>query len=178
MTWFESRSCERTRFLAALAPDQTLSEAEERMLTRHLDRCPACRAFAVSVAEFTGELRAAPLVERETRARDAVFAGPKRSRSVVRRRGAFRPPRSVLRLTLVAASAAMVAVVSTTAVLDSRSSGAFTRTSPVVIVVDTQGDNELAALRQLRNVSLARRVEARLNSERSYTFPTAKPGPA
>ena len=53
-------ACERTRVLAALAPDRELSEFEQRLLLRHLDRCDDCRTFARSVAVIAHELRATP----------------------------------------------------------------------------------------------------------------------
>ena len=146
MTVPRSSSCERTRFLAALAPDQTLSETEERMLARHLERCPACSSFASSVAAFTGELRAAPPAEPEGGARTVVVSRPRRSRIAVK-------------LPLVALTAAAAGVLMTAVVLHSGSPATVTQSAPPVIVVDSQADSELAALRQLRDMSLARRLE-------------------
>jgi predicted anti-sigma-YlaC factor YlaD len=49
--------CERTREWVALRLDGELSEFEDAMMTSHLERCEACRAFAADVDGFTQELR-------------------------------------------------------------------------------------------------------------------------
>ena len=54
-------TCERVRAQVSLRLDAELSQLEIRMLEAHLGRCADCRAFEVDVAEFTAELRAAPL---------------------------------------------------------------------------------------------------------------------
>ena len=56
-----SSTCDRVRQWAALAPDNVLSELEQRMLDAHLHRCPPCRSFATAVAGITSELRSAEL---------------------------------------------------------------------------------------------------------------------
>ena len=53
--------CERARSWAALAPDDELSELEQKLLDAHLARCAACARFAVQVAAVAAELRAASL---------------------------------------------------------------------------------------------------------------------
>ena len=53
--------CERARVWAALAPDGELAELERKLLDAHLERCGACREFAVDVAAVASELRAASL---------------------------------------------------------------------------------------------------------------------
>jgi predicted anti-sigma-YlaC factor YlaD len=53
--------CERARAWAALAPDGELSELERKLLGSHLDRCPACAAFAVEVRAVAVQLRRAAL---------------------------------------------------------------------------------------------------------------------
>jgi anti-sigma factor RsiW len=53
--------CERTREWVALRLDGELSEFEGAIMSSHMERCEACRAFAEDVAGFTRELRdAAP----------------------------------------------------------------------------------------------------------------------
>jgi hypothetical protein len=54
-------TCERARFWASVAPDDTLSQLERRLLSRHLAQCPECTAFAASVADATEAIRSAPL---------------------------------------------------------------------------------------------------------------------
>ena len=54
-------SCEGVRSQVSLRLDTELSQLELRMLEAHLGRCADCREFAAAVAEFTMELRAAPL---------------------------------------------------------------------------------------------------------------------
>ena len=53
--------CERARSWAALAPDDELSELEQKLLEAHLARCAGCARFAVQVATVAAELRAAAL---------------------------------------------------------------------------------------------------------------------
>ena len=52
--------CERVRRWAALAPDGVLSELETRRLARHLETCPYCRDFGLTVRAFTEEIRSSP----------------------------------------------------------------------------------------------------------------------
>ena len=54
-------NCDRVRAQVSLRLDSELSQLEVRMLEAHLARCADCREFEASVAEFTTELRAAPL---------------------------------------------------------------------------------------------------------------------
>lgn len=56
-----ARNCERVRAQVSLLLDGESSQLERRMVAAHLTRCADCRAFEQSVAEFTAELRAAPL---------------------------------------------------------------------------------------------------------------------
>lgn len=53
--------CERAREQVSLSLDGELSQLERRLLDAHLARCAACSAYAVDVAAFTAEMRAAPL---------------------------------------------------------------------------------------------------------------------
>lgn len=53
--------CERARSWAALAPDDELSELEQKLLDAHLARCGACSRFSMQVAAVATELRAAAL---------------------------------------------------------------------------------------------------------------------
>ena len=54
-------NCEGVRAQVSLRLDAELSQLELRMLEAHLGRCADCREFEAAVAEFTTELRAAPL---------------------------------------------------------------------------------------------------------------------
>ena len=54
-------NCQRVRAQVSLQLDAELSQLEIRMLEAHLARCSDCREFEADVAEFTAELRAAPL---------------------------------------------------------------------------------------------------------------------
>ena len=56
-----SSTCQRFRALAALSVDGEPSELEAVALAHHLERCPACRSFAVTVGSFTREIRSAEL---------------------------------------------------------------------------------------------------------------------
>jgi predicted anti-sigma-YlaC factor YlaD len=132
--------------LAALAPDRTLSETEERLLARHLERCPSCSEFAASVAAFTSELREAPLVAPET-------SGSRSFRGVHKRR------RRSVRLPLVALTAAAASVVMTSVVLDSKSGHVDLPNSPGALVVYAGEKDDSAMLRNLRDISNARQVE-------------------
>jgi anti-sigma factor RsiW len=68
--------CERTRAQISLGLDGELSELERRMLEAHLVRCPDCQAYAGDIAEFTHELRTAPLEQLE---HPIVIGGPRRA---------------------------------------------------------------------------------------------------
>jgi Putative zinc-finger len=56
-----SDECARACEWASLRLDDQLSEFEEVLLEAHLVRCPDCRAFAASISDLTGALRASPL---------------------------------------------------------------------------------------------------------------------
>ena len=62
MSLFGLDRCERARFLAALAPDDELSELDRRRLRAHLRSCPPCARFASDVAHLTTRLREDELV--------------------------------------------------------------------------------------------------------------------
>lgn len=59
--------CHRTRQQVSLRLDSELSELEEALAAAHLERCAACRAFAVDLEALTETLRAAPLEEPSVR---------------------------------------------------------------------------------------------------------------
>jgi hypothetical protein len=154
MTWPRSSSCERARFLAALAPDRILSETEEGTLARHLERCPSCSAFATSVAAFTSELRTAPL-ER-----------PEAGVSLVLR-GARRRPRTTLKLPLVGLAAAAAGVLVTSVALKERAVlTATTPTAPPAIVAQPGAPDDGAVLARLRAVVHARQLVPDYRSDR------------
>lgn len=52
--------CERTRQWISLALDSELSQFERSLVSGHVVRCAACRAFEVHVTEMTREVRRAP----------------------------------------------------------------------------------------------------------------------
>jgi anti-sigma factor RsiW len=52
--------CERAREWVSLDVDGGLSQLEAALLGSHLERCPACAAYASSVRALTVELRSAP----------------------------------------------------------------------------------------------------------------------
>lgn len=54
-------TCDRARAWVSLKLDGELSELEGLMLSSHLARCAACRAFAADAASFTTALRTAEL---------------------------------------------------------------------------------------------------------------------
>jgi hypothetical protein len=139
MTWSRSSSCERTRFLAALAPDRVLSETEERTLARHLDHCPSCSAFAASVAAFTTELRTAPLMTSAGGVRMA-FSGARRRR------------RTSLRLPLVALTAAAAGVLMTSVVLHERPVRTALPSAPPRQIVNAGGEDDQVVFHRLRDV--------------------------
>jgi predicted anti-sigma-YlaC factor YlaD len=56
-----SATCDGARAQVSRRLDGEISQLEERMLTAHLERCSDCRTFAADVADFTRDLRAAPL---------------------------------------------------------------------------------------------------------------------
>jgi predicted anti-sigma-YlaC factor YlaD len=61
--WWRTTTCERAAQWISLELDGELSELDRARLTRHLDRCPSCRAWSAEVGGFTSLLRTAPLVE-------------------------------------------------------------------------------------------------------------------
>lgn len=142
MTVPDQTACERARFLAALAPDRALSELEQRRLLRHLDRCATCRSFARSVAEITHELRARPVVPIEI-----AF-------SAIRRR-----PRRTLKVPLVVLTTAAAVLLTSVALRERPPAERSPRSGPVLIE-NAPVENEQVVLRQFRNISLARRLEA------------------
>lgn len=132
--------CARARFLAALAPDRSLSDLDQRSLLRHLDRCADCRAFARSVADVARDLRAAPMVS------TSIAFSPPRRRS-----------RRVLLAPVVTAAtvAAALMLVTSTALRDPL------RPSPSGpnLIANAPVENEGVVIRQYRNLALARRLE-------------------
>jgi len=52
-----ARSCVRARRALSLVLDHEGDAGERRVLSLHLDRCAACRAYARTVSAFTHELR-------------------------------------------------------------------------------------------------------------------------
>jgi anti-sigma factor RsiW len=57
----QSRVCDRAREYSSRSLDGELSDFEHALLETHLERCEACRAYSVELAEIVTRLRAAPL---------------------------------------------------------------------------------------------------------------------
>jgi predicted anti-sigma-YlaC factor YlaD len=57
----QPHACERAREWASLRLDGELSELEQALFTAHLERCPACTEYALSVAATTEGIRTAGL---------------------------------------------------------------------------------------------------------------------
>jgi predicted anti-sigma-YlaC factor YlaD len=131
--------------MATLAPDHALTEIEERMLSRHLERCSSCSGFAASVAEFTTELRAAPAAVPAIRF-SPVLARPRRG------------TRMTMRTPLVALASTAAGILIAFVMLQEGSvpRGASRPQPPVLI--QAAPDNERAVLRQFRDLALARIV--------------------
>jgi hypothetical protein len=143
MTWLRTTSaCERARFLAALAPDQALSEMEERILERHLARCPSCRRFAASVVDVAAELRAAPLAEPELN----IMASVRWRRQRVRRS---------MKLPLVAMTSVVTGMMLATITLSERVAPPAAL-APQPFLLDAKPENEVVAIRQFRRLALER----------------------
>jgi predicted anti-sigma-YlaC factor YlaD len=110
MRWRRTTACERAAQWISLDLDDELGELERAALSRHLERCGACRAVRAEIAGFTGVLRAAPLLER---GQPIVIARPARARVRATRRVAV-------------AVAAVAAVVAATLTALPSSSGPIT----------------------------------------------------
>ena len=94
-----SSACAFAREQVSLQVDGELSsELDSAALKAHLERCERCRAYAASIAEVTGQLRAAPLEQPEI-----PVVLPHRSR--------IRVPLASVQ---IAAAAAVIAVVGVT----------------------------------------------------------------
>lgn len=155
MTFSRPSSCERARFLAALAPDATLSQLEERLLARHLARCPGCSSFAASVAAFTHEFRMAPLVEQDTRVHTG-FAGRRWS------------SRWSLKVPLAALTSAAAAVLMTTMITQEKSRTVLPSLPPVIAAGVAPVDNEVEVIHEFRYLSLVRSSD--------HDIPAGQPG--
>ena len=57
----QNRVCDRAREYSSRSLDGELSDFERALLETHLERCDACRAYAVELAEIVARLRTAPL---------------------------------------------------------------------------------------------------------------------
>jgi hypothetical protein len=132
--------CERSRYLAALAPDGVLSEFELRQLNDHVARCADCGAFASDVARIAETLRTAPL--EQSRSQVHVLASSRRRLSL--RRLAYLPAAAGVAATLVIA----------TVTVSRSGADRFVPHRPAIVVDATsvEGQAEQAAfLRDLRD---------------------------
>jgi hypothetical protein len=139
-------ACAHARFLAALAPDRTLSELEQQSLLRHLDQCVECRTFARSVAAVTRELRDAPQVRMSK-----AFSAPQRR------------PRRTFGAPLVTATTVAAAMLVTSLALRDPPRHTAPPPSGPALIANAPVENEQVVLRQFRDLSLARRVEPERN---------------
>jgi len=139
-------ACAHARFLAALAPDRTLSELEQQSLLRHLDQCVECRTFARSVAAVTRELRDAPQIRMSK-----AFSAPKRR------------PRRTFGAPLVTATTVAAAMLVTSLALPGPPRHTAPPPSRPALIANAPVENEQVVLRQFRDLSLARRVEPERN---------------
>jgi anti-sigma factor RsiW len=57
----QNRVCDRAREYSSRSLDGELSDFERALLETHLERCDACRAYAVELAEIVTRLRLEPL---------------------------------------------------------------------------------------------------------------------
>ena len=57
----QNRVCDRAREYSSRSLDGELSEIERALLETHLERCAACRAYSIELAEIVTRLRVAPL---------------------------------------------------------------------------------------------------------------------
>jgi anti-sigma factor RsiW len=140
MTWPQRTSCERSRLLAALAPDGMLSELEQRSLERHIRRCGACASFAASVTATTEQLRRAEL-EPLPLGFSAASGMPRRGRGPMRIAG----------LTGAVATALLALFLVHDATLSVHG------VAPPVLIQNARPENESAVLRQIRDGLLSTR---------------------
>jgi anti-sigma factor RsiW len=134
MRSFQSRNwaCDRARQAVSVSLDAELSQLERVLLESHLDRCPACAAFAADAAALSLELRAAPLVRLE---RPVELPTHRRVGYSVRRTGAW----------LAGASVAATAVLVVLTLPTQRPEPSFTPTTS-----HTRANQDLRDLRTLR----------------------------
>jgi predicted anti-sigma-YlaC factor YlaD len=57
----QNRVCDRAREYSSRSLDGELSDFERALLETHLERCDACRAYGLELAEIVTRLRVAPL---------------------------------------------------------------------------------------------------------------------
>jgi len=157
MTWVRSSACEQARFAAALAPDTALTEIEARRLARHLDHCAACSAFAASVASFTAELRAAPLVAPDADLAQRARTDEQRRASVVASSSSGGRPR-MPRSSLVAAMGAAAVMLMTSVAVNRQAADQFAAGSGNRLGYAGVED-DTAMIRGLRDVAYARQIE-------------------
>lgn len=113
------------------------------MLHRHLSGCETCDSFARSVEAFTLEFRMTPLVAQKTAVR-TEFAGSRSRRS--------------LKVPLAALTSAAAAVLMSSVILQGLPASSAVPSSAPAIAADGP-ENEVEAIREFRDLSLARPVE-------------------
>jgi predicted anti-sigma-YlaC factor YlaD len=130
--------CERGREWISLRLDGELSELAQKMLDSHLARCSECSAFEDQVSGVAVRLRSAPLEQLE------------RPIEVTHRRR--RMPVRVWSMGAAAASVAAVAV-GVVGFLNLPSSSTL-HASPLVVVAQPSGNEDLRTFRELRAAGL------------------------
>jgi len=130
---------------------------EERRLSRHLERCASCHAFAISVAEFTNELREAPLAAPE----NSVSPVPRMRR---------RRPRVAMRVPLVAVMSAAGGILIASFVLQGQPAGTGVSGPRPPLVVSAASDDESTALREFHILSVTRLADRTPPPGQSGTF--------
>ncbi len=131
-----SAACARVRAQVSLALDGELSQLEQALVARHLEGCPACRAYEAGAGTVTRLLRQAPLERLE-------------------RPVSVRPPRRILLARVQAGAAALLVGVAAFAMASQLASHRSpSRLSPAAGVVrfpsQAQLERELALLEMVR----------------------------
>ena len=155
-------SCDRARYLAALAPDGVLSELELRMLAAHAAECVDCGVYASDVARIAETLRDAPLEQLQSGRSARVMLHARRRRSW--RSLAYFP-----------AAAGLAVTVAVAAIATSRTGvEPYAQHSPVIVIDAASGEGHdeqaqfLRSLRDYRNAQIA--SESTLAKDRKPGF--------
>jgi predicted anti-sigma-YlaC factor YlaD len=146
-------TCERARAWASLSLDAELSPFERTLLDAHLERCPACAAFAADVRGITAGLRAAEPV------RPDVALAP---RLPARRRVQLRAFQAGAAAALVAAAVGLAGLVagSSSAPLGTTAADAQAPIGPQLAMTDDVNDRLLRRI-QLQSLKPEPQLDVR-----------------